>query len=199
MTLTDQHRVKTIARILNVVFKFLFWALIFGGSLLLIAEVVVAFLPSKFFILNDLYQGDMLFRIEGLFEYDLAKEIGSQLVVKPIILVVIPAILANCLFYLINIKQIQSILGTIKDDRPFDERNAKSLFTMSVVFITGSILLEVIGNRVFDVILETVGIGGISGSPSINLTMLFTGVLLLVLSGVFKYGNYLQEEYDETV
>jgi phosphate/sulfate permease len=199
MNTIDQKNIKKIARILNIVFKFLFWTLVFAGSLLFIAEVVVIFIPEKHFIFNNLYQGNMLFKIEGLFEYDLAKEIGNSLVIKPIILVIIPAILVNILFYLINIKLIQSVLKTIKDDRPFDEKNAKSLFKMSMVFIAASIILEALGRKVFVVILETIGIEGISASLSINLTMLFTGVLLLVLSGVFRYGNYLQEEYDETV
>jgi hypothetical protein len=30
-------------------------------------------------------------------------------------------------------------------------------------------------------------------------TMLVTGFLILILAGVFKYGNFLQKEYDATL
>jgi hypothetical protein len=32
-----------------------------------------------------------------------------------------------------------------------------------------------------------------------DLFMLFTGILILILAGVFKYGAYLQNEYDTTL
>jgi len=34
---------------------------------------------------------------------------------------------------------------------------------------------------------------------SINTTMIMTGLLMLILSGIFRYGAYLQEEYDATL
>jgi hypothetical protein len=184
-----------VAKVLQVVF----WLFIVIGGLLIIGGIVVHFTPDHYFVISDFYKGDLVFEIEGLFRYEFTNELGREVMLKPIILLVIPMILLNILFYLINFKLLRSILKTVIENRPFDEKNSKSLFIMSITFIAASFIFQIAGNIIFSKIFATIGIVGKGFTFTPDFTMLFTGILLAILSGVFKYGNYLQEEFDETV
>jgi len=70
---------------------------------------------------------------------------------------------------------------------------------MGSVFVAGSFILDITTSALFVQISKMFGASGIDMSYTPNLTMLFSGILLFILSGVFKYGNYLQDEYDATV
>lgn len=187
------------ANVLAKVFQVVFWLFIVVGGLLIVGGIVVHFTPDHYFVISDFYKGDLVFEIEGLFKYEFTNELGRAVMLKPIILLVIPIILLYILFYLINFRQLQLILKTVIKNRPFDEKNSKRLLIMSITFIAASFLFEIAGSVVFSKIFETIGIVGQGYSFTPDFTMLFTGILLSILSGVFKYGNYLQEEYDETI
>jgi branched-subunit amino acid ABC-type transport system permease component len=47
--------------------------------------------------------------------------------------------------------------------------------------------------------IDILKIQNISTNYSINLVLILTGFMMFVLGGIFKYGSYLQHEYDETV
>jgi hypothetical protein len=187
------------ARVIAKVLQFVFWLFIVVGGFLIIGGIVVHFMPDHYFVISDFYKGDLVFEIEGLFKYEFTNELGREVMLKPIILLVIPGLLLSILFYLINLRQLKLILKTVIANRPFDEKNSKSLFIMSMTFIAASFIFEITGTIIFSKIFETIGIVGKGYTFTPDFTMLFTGVLLFILSGVFKYGNYLQEEYDETV
>jgi hypothetical protein len=177
----------------------LFWIFIVAGAILMLIEIGVAMVPEKYFVLSDFYKGNLTFGISGLFEYDFATRLGQDLIFKPALLVLLPTLVLNLVFYIINFKQVQAILKTIIVDRPFAEENARSLFVMSVTFIVGSFVLNLASNLDFIKILSMLGVGGINFDFTPNFSMLFTGILLIILSGVFRYGNYLQDEYDSTI
>lgn len=194
--------IKNLKNIANVLWKLsqiLFWGFIVIGIMLLVAEIVVYFVPDHYFEVTDFYEGDLIITVKGWFEYDFANEMGNSLMLKPIILVFIPAFILYIIFYLVNFKQVQVILRSVIADRPFDEKNSRSLFIMSLSFFIASFVFQIAGNLAFSMIGSELGFEGNLFSFMPDFTMLFTGLLLLILSGVFKYGNYLQDEYDETV
>lgn len=199
METNNYNRIKKTADIFRRIIQVLFWAFIIVGGLLVVMEVIIIMIPEKYFILSDFYKGDLTFGISGLFEYDFAGKLGESLMFKPVLTVLIPSIILNITFYLINFKLLQSILKTVTADRPFDKENSRSLFIMSITFIVGSFVINLAGNVVLIKILTMFGVGGVNYDFTPNMTMIFTGILLIILSGVFKYGNYLQDEYDSTI
>lgn len=195
----DFKKMKRAVLVLKKVLHVAAWILIVIVASMGIGEAVVLMLSDKYFILTDFYNGQMTFAVERWFDFELIGEMGNSISLKPVVLLVLPAITLASLFYLINIKQIQNILKSIVEDRPFDEQNARSLFIMSINFFVASIAFQVAGNLVAAKVISLVNInlGNIRLLP--DFSMVLTGLLLMILSGVFKYGHYLQEEYNETV
>jgi len=113
--------------------------------------------------------------------------------------VIIPVILLNLVFYTIVSKQVIIILKSVTVDRSFDQQNSKSLFIISIAFIVGAFVINIAEGFAVRQVFTTFGNDNLGMNYSPNYSMLFTGILLIVLAGAFKYGNYLQDEFDETV
>jgi len=199
MEISNLKKIKKTAIILKKVLNVSMWILVSTGVLLLISEFIVSMMKETHFVLNEFYLGDITIAIKGWFDYQLVGDIGNTISLKPLILIILPVFIISIVFYIINIKHIQVILKSIIDDKPFDEGNARSLFIMSISFIVASVLFQVTGSIVAAKAFSLLGIstGNISLLP--DFSMLFTGLFLMILSGVFKYGHYLQEEYNDTV
>ncbi len=79
-----------------------------------------------------------------------------------------------------------------------EQEIARRIASIGIVFLVGSLLVvsaqastaNVHALRLTDVM---------SVNYSANTTMLFSGLLLLILSSIFRYGSYLQDEYDATL
>jgi magnesium-transporting ATPase (P-type) len=95
--------------------------------------------------------------------------------------------------------EVKRILKTVVEDNPFKKGNSKNLTVISLVLIAGSFILPIFEGRVFSTVIKTLQIGNINIGYSMNWTLLLTGILILILAGVFQYGNYLQEEVDSTL
>src|SRR5665648_1231787 len=80
---------RVVAKVLQVVF----WLFIVVGGFLIIGGIVVHFMPDHYFVISDFYKGDLVFEIEGLFKYEFTNELGREVMLKPIILLVIPGLL----------------------------------------------------------------------------------------------------------
>jgi hypothetical protein len=65
--------------------------------------------------------------------------------------------------------------------------------------MAGSLIVPFFEGRIAATIIQTLQLSNIHVSYSLNGTLLFTGILILILAGVFQYGNYLQEEVDSTL
>lgn len=199
MEIRNFEKMKKTAVILKSILNVTMWILLVAGALLLLSEFIILLLEEKHFILNEFYLGDMIFAVEGWFDFHLIGAVGNTILLKPIILIILPTFIITIVFYIINIKHIKLILKSIIDDNPFGKGNERSLFIMSISFIIASVLLQITGNIAASKVFSLLGIN--SGSISLlpDFLMLFTGLFLMILSGVFKYGRYLQEEYNDTV
>jgi hypothetical protein len=61
------------------------------------------------------------------------------------------------------------------------------------------LIVPIFEGKIASTIIQTLQIAYIGIGYSINATLLATGILILILAGVFQYGNYLQEEVDSTL
>ena len=192
-------KLKSVAKILRIIFRVLFWVSLVALVVFFIGEVVIMFLPKEYFLLSNFYEGDISFEIDGILQFNLTEEYSSTINIKTILLLMIPSMAVSTAFYLVIFKQMQSILKSIMVDRPFDEKNSKSLFVMSIAFMLAAFLFSISESFFFAEVLSVIGTDCFESSCSPDLNLLITGILLLILSNVFKYGNYLQKEFDQTV
>lgn len=65
--------------------------------------------------------------------------------------------------------------------------------------IAGSIVIPVSKAYVINKIISTFDLYNVRAVYTINVEILFIGILLILLSTIFHYGAYLQQEYDTTL
>jgi hypothetical protein len=97
------------------------------------------------------------------------------------------------------LKQLVLILKTVEEDKPFAKENAKRISTVGIVLMLSSFLIPAFEVFVARIMIDTLKIENISTNYSANIILILTGFMMFILSGIFKYGSYLQHEYDETV
>lgn len=95
--------------------------------------------------------------------------------------------------FLYGLMQIKNILRSITDAHtPFTVQNAMRIRNLSYVVIGYSLL----GNLIISLSNVIFVTKIFSISPSISITGFIIGSLLLIVSHIFRYGAYLQEEFD---
>ena len=98
-----------------------------------------------------------------------------------------------------NFKQVRNILKTVETGTPFEKDNTKRLSKIGTVLIIGSFLFNAMNGLVTINIIKLFEWNKYSFVYSPDLFILFTGLLILILAGIFNYGAYLQNEYDTTL
>lgn len=194
-----QEEAKKMSRILRIVIRAFYWVSLVGAALLAISLIVVFLLPEKYFILSPTARDNMGFSIDGLIRYSIGSHNAVELSLKPIYQAIcfMAAIIAAGLSVIF--KQISNILKTVENDRPFSEENSRGLTIIGIVLIIGSFVFKTAEGIVASAIIHTLDIQNINVNYSIDGFMMLSGFLMLILAGVFKYGNYLQQEYDATL
>ncbi|HKL99879.1 MAG TPA: DUF2975 domain-containing protein [Mobilitalea sp.] len=188
-------RIKGYAHNLKVVLRVFYWAMIIFTGVSLLAAIIIQILPESRFILKS----NGMFSLDGIIQYDFSKIAAEGLSMKKIYFTI--ALMAIGIFAVLIpvFKQLVLILKTVEENKPFDIKNSKRITWFGVILILCSFVNPAIEVFVAKTILDTLKVQEISTNYSFDLFLLFTGFLLLILGGVFKYGSFLQHEYDETV
>lgn len=199
MEINDFTKMKKVASILKTILHVLFWMSLVLIFLLVVGEIVIAILPKDNFVLSKFYVGDLDFAIGGMLRFELSEELAETINLKKLLMIMIPSIMLSVGLFAIIIREIKLILISVIVDRPFDENNSKSLYRMSIALIIASFLIKISESILFVEVSSIMGVNDFDASYIPKLTMLAMGIFLLILSNVFKYGNYLQNEFDQTV
>ncbi len=108
-------------------------------------------------------------------------------------------VLNSTVFSLVSL-YLKGILFAVEKGHPFAPGNARRLSLIGIVLIISALLLPNLQAILVHTILHAANIDGMfSVNFTVNTAILFAGLLLLILSGIFRYGAYLQEEYDATL
>jgi TRAP-type C4-dicarboxylate transport system permease small subunit len=94
---------------------------------------------------------------------------------------------------------LQGILRSVEKGSPFVKENASRLSIIGYILLGGSVIVGLAYSATANAMVEALKITGISVNFHLNSTMFASGLLLLILAGVFHYGSYLQDEYDATL
>ncbi|MFJ8527473.1 DUF2975 domain-containing protein [Bacillus sp. NPDC094106] len=115
-------------------------------------------------------------------------------------------IISTCLIYeiiltvlLFLIIQLKGIIRFVRNKEPFSKKCINYIQYLAYGVISYSLIDGVLGGILDFLFVRTFQLTQNQVSFEFNFGLLITGLLILLLSNIFKYGAYLQEEYDSTI
>lgn len=195
----NQEKAKKFSRILRIIMQVFYWVGLAAAVILSISLIVVTILPEKNFIVSPVARDNLGFSVDGLISYRINSKTAAELSLKPVYqsICFMGAVISAGLT--IIFKQISNILKTVEEDRPFSEENSRRLTIIGVILIIGSVVFRAAEGVVASAIIHTLDIQNMQINYGLDGFMMLSGFLILILAGVFKYGSYLQQEYDATL
>lgn len=140
--------------------------------------------------------------VDGVIRYNLAFAVAAVTpqYINSIInrmlysIVVYATVFGGISFYL------SGVLKAVEKRAPFEQKNPRRIASMGLIFLVGSVFVGSAQASVANIIIHAMGLTeALSVNYSANFAMVSAGLLLLILSSIFCYGSYLQEEYDATL
>lgn len=191
-------RFGSLAKVLYVLTKIAMWVLLVLAGLSLLGTIVVGFVPAKEF---GVYAEDSSVRAYlsmRLFEgQSFRLPIGAPL--KPIILSIGISIIPISLICAAIALFLGRMLRSVVLGRPFEPDNGKVLCWIALCLPLLYIVEAVTGFVLVEYLRRSISFG-IDNSLSFDLSrIVLPSLLLLILSGVFRYGSELQRDADETI
>ena len=193
-----QVKMKMLARVLNIICQVVFWVTAAGFGLFLLASLVLLFIPAESVVINTNTLGPLSVTLGSLY-LDFTPQVSGDIILKPFLQALFAWISVSALLVSVILLKVKRILKSVVADHPFEKGNSKNLTVIAITLIVGSLIMPVLEGRIFFAIINALKISNIDFSYSLDCTLLFTGILILILAGVFQYGNYLQEEVDSTL
>ncbi len=122
---------------------------------------------------------------------------------------ILVTIAAPIVFFCYGITLLRKILGCMSECRPFDGTVSCNIRKLGELLVIASLVLNIANGLASAFLFKTCNLSEILLSDMvvevntdfyvIDPKMLFLGVLVIVLSYVFKYGEELQKQADETL
>ena len=196
------YQKKNYDVLIKVVHTILVWVV--RAMYIGIGILVVAFLASLF-IPKSVYEFDLA-NIENInvqvahFMYNFNGSIFTGVVnVKWFVNLLLIAGVVNASFFLYLLMMLRNVLGNVKEKQPFSDQNILSLKRMGLAYLLAGVILPAINTWLLWVIVKLVDLSSAGVNYSLNLQLIFMGIVIVILAYVFEYGAYLQEEHDATV
>lgn len=195
---SEMQKIKRYSRVLRYVMSAFYWIALVVAGVSLIAAITVIFIPDSNFVIGSRNSGRLQAILGDLVNFDLTEAAQGISMKDVCVTILFMAVLALVLAAFVA-KKLVHILKSVDNDTPFEKENAERIHAIGTIFVLGSFFIpafEYIPARVMLNLLKAENIGL---NYSVNVYMALAGLLLFILSGIFKYGSYLQDEYDETV
>jgi hypothetical protein len=187
-----------LAKVLKIICNIGFWITAVGFVLFLLASIFISLIPKELLVIPANMSGSLSATFGSMmFKFD-PQTIGD-IMIKSFLQALFMWISVGALMVSIVLFVVKRILTAVIRDNPFEKGNSKNLTVISLVLIAGSFIVPFMEGRIAAAIIQTLKIDSIHFSYSMDGNLLFTGILILILAGVFQYGNYLQEEVDSTL
>lgn len=114
----------------------------------------------------------------------------------------------TCAVFWYGIRILRSIFLPLKDGRPFEHGISDKIRKLAIVSLAGGaicemckVIAEIYDMKIYDLsmLFNPDVVTGYTFSYTVNLNFIILGVVLFILSHVFRYGEMLQKESDETL
>lgn len=207
---------KKLAKVLDVIFKIMFILLIVGFVGVTIGAVAINVIPSSMIDAGlkigqgtGWAQGTFSISIMGTNAVIATDKIDAHSIKSLANISIFSAYLVIALSMFI-VKQIRAILKNVLNETPFTNECVKNIRLLgfaiiAVSFIKGTaelVLYQALARLINlnDILLNSGYVKSINQNISFfDGTTILAGLLILLVAGIFKYGTYLQEEYDSTL
>lgn len=129
--------------------------------------------------------------------FKIIQPIDSMFSAKYVALTGLFTIFINLSFVLYGIKQVANILkSTANDITPFIMKNVKRLKKLAYTIIIYSVVVDLLSSLLCSIFVTKIYNLDLS---NINLSGVLIGWFILIISDIFKYGVFLQKEFDTTL
>lgn len=191
-------KIKRYSHTMRIVLNVFLWAAIIIACVSFVAAIVIFIMPNSKFVISEGNLKQNGFSLDGILRFNFS-EVPQEAVLKKLYLTIM--LMSSFISILISLvlKQLVLIIKSVEEDRPFAVENAKRILTIGMILTLSSFLIPICEFLVARAMVDTLRIQNVSINYSINITLMFTGFMLFILSGIFNYGGYLQNEYDDTV
>ena len=191
-----------LVKVLRILAQVVYWLSAVAIAILLPLAIYLSVSKHWFISIGVLPGNFRLGYIDGVIRYNLALAAGAvtpehanAIFVQILFsIVVFTAVYGAISFFL------SGVLKTIENGEPFQRNNARRIFFIGLIFLGGSLFVGTAQASAANVIIHAMRLTeALTVNYSANSIMIVAGLLMLILSGVFRYGSYLQEEYDATL
>lgn len=165
-----------------------------------VLAILCVTLPNKYFNIDGLGSGNFIFKLNNMISYDIrTTALPDGVNLRKIYISIVGGTFLYALVLMQTFKHLKEILKTVVSGMPFSKENPMHFMNIAAAIIGGSFLFPSVNELVCKRMIETFQLKGFSTNYSVDLVLFITGMLLVVLAGIFRYGCYLQNEYDETL
>ena len=174
-----------------------FWILIGLAILATLLTIVTRVFPD---IIN-LSDSDGSFRIspDNIIQFEISTSDISNTDIAEIYSYLFAGSALLLILILLVLGQLRIILKNVVNKNPFAEKNAKSIKNIGYVIMASSLVMPVTKAFLINKIIHAFNLSNVNVVYTVNIEVLIIGILLLLVSAIFNYGAYLQQEYDTTL
>lgn len=105
----------------------------------------------------------------------------------------------NLFFLVYVLHMMKGVVKDVKGKAPFSDDNIKRLKYMGYAYLISAVALPLINNSLAVYVVNLLDLWEADVNFMINFSAVFMGAIILILAGVFEYGETLQEDHDLTV
>lgn len=196
---SEKLKIRKYSHQLRMVMNVFYWTAIIAAAGSLIAGAIIGLMSDSKFLLNESTKAHLGFSLDRVIKYNLKDAEVQGISTKNIYITIM--IMAAILFALAIpiLRQSVLILKSVEDSKPFTGENPGRISIIGAVILISAFLIPAAEVAVAKVIIDTFKIQNLATNYSVNFILVLTGFMMFILGGIFKYGSYLQYEYDETV
>lgn len=203
----NQTKMMKTSGVIDKIFNLVQIIMAIGGVVVIIAAIVMIAFGDR--ILQDLQDadislslGELSLRLSNLSQ---AVDI-SALKISMIFDLAAAAVLLGFGWYVVRL--LRTLLAPMKEGRPFDSGASKVIRRLAWAVLIGGAVNAVVGAIAtfietraiyFTVLFHTEAVTGYTMNHVIDSGFLLTALVLFLLSYIFRYGEELQKESDETL
>lgn len=191
-------RFRSFAKLVRIFLNISFWICIIGVMILIFCKIALLFISNDTIITELGISIPFKLSYDNIVQYNITNDVSIG-DIEPILNLIILIGIIYLIVFCIIVKQLTVILKSVEKGNPFNENNSLKLKAIGTTLIIASLITPICDMLLAIKVIQFLNINIDSFNYSINLTMLFSGLLILLLSGVFRYGSKLQEEYDLTI
>lgn len=194
----DSERIKRISRILTALFWAGFILAVMAMAACSIFLIVQFFLPQSVFTVEE--SGRLGLTLDNFLYFDLTSASSEGPVnIKPFIQTLLPFAIVVLAMLAFGILQMIGILRSVLKENPFDQKNPGRLDIIASLMIAAAFVVSFGRVLAARTLITIIGLEGVSTNFSVDVTLLLSGLLIKLLSEIFKYGSFLKNEYDATL